>query len=328
MKRNNGKIWGTIFLLLTSFLSVSAQGTFDLSKNIIKKNVPISEFNKISVNGSIQTVIYTQSDANNDIATIEAPDNVMEYIECYVKNETLHVQFKSDKGSFKKWSQSKTIKVCASSATLKSATMNGSGSLYFGNNVTVKDLDISVNGSGCINGHNLSCNELSIVVNGSGNAVFKEVTNNDAKMVVNGSGFIKVNDLLSISGSSTVNGSGHSIIMAATLKKDMKVSVNGSGSAAVKDLTAQEAKVSLSGSGEVTMAGKAQKASIALKSSGTVNCGKFEVGNLNVSTTGSGSVYCYASDELTTHINSSSSVVYGGKPGNVKQMGKKQAKGI
>ena len=177
-------------------------------------------------------------------------------------------------------------------------------------------------------GDSLCGDECSVVVKGSGNAVVKEFATTDCKIVANDSVFIKVNALLSTSGSSTVNGSGHSIIMAATLKKDMKVSVNGSGSAAVKDLTVQEAKVSLSGSGEVTMAGKAQKASIALKSSGTVNCGKFEVGNLNVSTTGSGSVYCYASDELTTHINSSSSVVYGGKPGNVKQMGKKQAKGI
>ena len=130
MKNLGIKSLGIISVLLLSAVMVSAQTVIDASKNIISKVVSVDDFDEIVVSGSIQTVIYTQNQTNNSIASIDAPDNVMEYIECYVKNGVLNVHYKSNTVSFRKLNQQKAIKVNVSSRNLKSATMNGSGSLY------------------------------------------------------------------------------------------------------------------------------------------------------------------------------------------------------
>ena len=328
MKNFGIKSLGIISLLLLSAVMAPAQTVIDASKNIISKVVAVDNFDEIVVSGSIQTVIYTQNQTNNSIASIDAPDNVMEYIECYVKNGVLNVHYKSNTVSFRKLNQQKAIKVNVSSHNLKSAKMNGSGSLYFGNNVSVQKLEVDVQGSGCINGQNVTCEHLDITVNGSGNAVFKEVKALNSNINVHGTGLVKLADMCGNTCTSSLTGSGNVIIMMASLQQNINAIINGSGMTSVRELNVPSATLTVRGSGEMTVTGRAQQASISLHSSGTINSRKFEVTDLSIVSNGSGSLYCCAIDKLTTDISGSSRVLYAGKPQSVTHKGKKKGQSI
>ena len=136
------------------------------------------------------------------------------------------------------------------------------------------------------------------------------------------SGFIKINDLSSINCNSTVNGSGNAIILTANIQNNLRASLNSSGSFVVKELTAQQADISANGSGQMILTGKVQKASISLNSSAVLNCRKLEVADLNIDSSGSGTIFCWATNTLTTNLNSKSRVVFDGNPKSIINWGK------
>ena len=81
------------FVLLVILLIVSvACDQISGSGNVITQERPVSGFNKIAMSGSGELII---TQGSKEGLTVEAEDNIMEYIETEVKDETLELGMKN-----------------------------------------------------------------------------------------------------------------------------------------------------------------------------------------------------------------------------------------
>ena len=98
---------------------------------------------------------------------------------------------------------------------------------------------------------------------------------------------------------------------------------SGSGDIDLTDIVSlSDAEIHLSGSGDVNIWGKAESADYTLSGSGDLYAKDFKLDNCKAENSGSGDIYCYASEYLNAILTGSGDIFYSGNPPVVNQVNK------
>ena len=82
----------------------------------------------------------------------------------------------------------------------------------------------------------------------------------------------------------------------------------------LKRISTSDTQVNISGSGNVLLDGKSTEAEYHIAGSGDINATELKVENVNARISGSGSIRCYATENLTGGVSGSGNVAYKGNP--------------
>ena len=82
-------------------------------------------------------------------------------------------------------------------------------------------------------------------------------------------------------------------------------------------ISTSDTQVNISGSGNVLLDGKSTEAEYHIAGSGDINATELKVENVNARISGSGSIRCYATENLTGGVSGSGNVAYKGKPDEI-----------
>lgn len=217
-------------VLLTGFFLASTAASCSLkervtgSKNYITKKVKPDPFNAIKLMGSAN-VIY-QQDSRNHIE-IYGSDNIVALLETEVDNGTLVIKFKKNVNTQNRGE----LEVRVFSPELNKLSIHGSGDVKFVNGIqTQNNIELTINGSGDMEGSNFSCQKMAISINGSGDIDLQQIQSKQCSASISGSGDIKLN--------------GKTI--------EAKYSIAGSGDISASELQATNAEASTAGSGAIS----------------------------------------------------------------------------
>ncbi len=250
--KNLATIITAVFLAISS-TACSQQRTYNLggffksktvkaSKNYVTKEMKVENFTKLSVAGS-PDVTYTQKAGRPEVK-IYTSDNIIDLLDVYVKDNTLHIGFK------KKVSVSyDKLEVSVSAEKLNGIAVAGSGDVELTNGLKTDELKIYVAGSGDISGDNISCTDLSISIAGSGDISSNNITCNNLKASVSGSGDMELGNVTAVSAGASVAGSGTVDLKGRT--QEAEYSVTGSGNLSASDFVAKKVSANVAGSGSI-----------------------------------------------------------------------------
>lgn len=161
----------------------------------------LDPYETISVNGSIYVTLTSGKEGS---ITLEAEENLLEYIEIINKNGNLRIKTK-DQVSLRT-SHGKGIKINIPVTEVSKLALNGSGDIEGTFPLKTNQLKLSVNGSGDID-VNVAVEKLKAAVAGSGDIdIFGEAKEFNA--AVTGSGDIDAKALKATMCKATVTGSG------------------------------------------------------------------------------------------------------------------------
>jgi hypothetical protein len=227
---------------------------------LISSMVSYARWEKIKGSGTIkketrQTGVYTGITSNGSMnieltygnpgsITIEADDNLLEYIETKVENGKLVIRTKN-KISIQPKSK---ITIWVPANTLTEVNLHGSGNIKgdgaFSNTGKTR---IGVSGSGNINLGFNSFNETIVSVSGSGNVTLKGKSTNNIDVSVSGSGNVDASAVSCNDAFAAVSGSGDVHVQAS---RTINAKISGSGNVYYKG-SASKLNSKTSGTGKV-----------------------------------------------------------------------------
>lgn len=149
----------SLLMLSSSMVTSCSAKTIKGSDNIIKREVSISDFDEVSVSTGIRVVYTTGAKAK---ATIQAPDNIMEYVRVSNDGNELNIGLKRHNGSIN-FNGNFAVTVYISSRALHEVETS-SGSSFTANGLSVNgDLDLSSSSGSSIRLENVSVtNDLDL----------------------------------------------------------------------------------------------------------------------------------------------------------------------
>ena len=228
------KIISTLSLMLIlfftgiSFCSCVFAGKFIRPNHkYTTKTINVSSFKAVSLTGNCD-IIFTPATTNNQSLELYASENVIDYIEVFVENNTLVC--KTQKGINILRNNDK-MELRVSAPMVSKAEVTGSGSMHFIDDANIPgSLALNVTGSGDIQMKGLICNKLDAEVTGSGDISVNNVKVDDVEAEVTGSGDI--------------------MLTGNTASADYKIT--GSGDIHANNLMAKEVKAEVTGSGDIS----------------------------------------------------------------------------
>lgn len=218
-------IWMLVCLLSATIVSASNREGKGNGK-LITKNISISEYNSVSLVGSVQFE-YAQSEASPSLE-LTIDENLYSLLEIKVEGKGLHISPKEGISNF-----SPTVfKVKSNSRALKTISLVGSGTFQAVTPLTIDKTSLSLAGSGNI-------------------FLDKKVSGYKLETSVAGSGNIKVKDAAIETIECSVAGSGETYVSGTVERANY--SVAGSGSIHAFDCKANKVDCSVAGSGDITV---------------------------------------------------------------------------
>lgn len=255
MKRNLLSVLTASLLLLATSACTQMQKVSE-SQNYITKNMKAENFTGIKLMGS-PDVIYTQTNGAPKIQ-IYGSDNIIELLETYVEDGTLVVKFRNNtliqyKGK---------LEVRVSSPHLNQIIVQGSGDVLLAHGLNEKgDVDMTIQGSGDINGESIRCNHLSIGIQGSGDVQLRNIVSTYTKANIAGSGDMT---LVGESKEAEYDIAGSGDISASELEA-AKVSARIAGSGGISCHATESLHAKVTGSGEIGYKGNPQQVETSRK---------------------------------------------------------------
>lgn len=246
----------------------------------------ITDFTGVTNTGSFDVYV---SEADTFGLEVVAQENLLPFIETYVSGGMLIIETKNNSC----YKSSSPVEVRVSLPELARLRLSGSGKV-FADVAASSEVEITNSGSGWMEIDTVY-SEYSVVSNsGSGYIALEASFTDELDLVQSGSG--------------TIAGG----ICFGTADLGIRHSSSGEVLATVLDGTLVD--VILSGSGKVELAGDAVLAEYTLNSSGRVYALNLEVPDADVSNTGSGNIFVWASDFLDATITGSGDIIYRGSP--------------
>ncbi|WP_071147899.1 head GIN domain-containing protein [Bacteroides ihuae] len=237
------KLYSSGVLAFLLFLSSCTQAQIIVgSGNIVTKGVKVGLFNSLKLQGS-PDVIYKQTTGKPSVE-LYGSDNIVGLLEVKIESGILLIKFKDNVNIRNRGK----LEVRVSGPALERLTVQGSGDVLLVNGIkSHKDLAISIQGSGDIQGKGIESPLLSLSVKGSGDIDLSDVNARRTNVKIAGSGDITLRGKcqevdLGISGSGDINAAG---LMA------QKVLVKVAGSGDVSCYATDYLTGSVSGSGDV-----------------------------------------------------------------------------
>ncbi len=209
-----------IIAVLLLFAVVAASGCINQgatgSGKIVNESRSVSGFNQIDLSGTGE-IIITQG--NTESVTVEADDNLMQYIKTGVNNNKLSISF--DNGMPR---PTKGVKFYITVKDLNSINTSGNGKIV-SDNLRVNNLAINTNGAGDGNLNNFNAQTLKIMISGAGKMNVAG-TVNEQTITISGAGDYNANSLSSKTASISINGGGRATIRVSDA---LNAVINGGG---------------------------------------------------------------------------------------------------
>lgn len=218
------------------------------SKKYVTKKVKVGDFKGISTGTSID-VIYTQTSGSRDVE-IYASDNLIDYIQVVVEDETLKVRFKSPTNNFS-MSGSHKMEVRVSAPAVNSLKASSSGDIILKNGLkTSGNVSLSSSSSGDITGGMVSCDNLSVSASSSGDVVLEKLKCENLEVKASSSGDVSIKDIACVNTTASASSSGD-VYLAGTCQ-NANYQSSSSGELKAKDLKAVDVQANASSSGDIT----------------------------------------------------------------------------
>lgn len=212
------------------------------SNNYVTKEIKVEDFTGLRVTGS-PDVSYTQRSGKPRVE-VYTSDNIVELLDIYVKDNTLYAGFKKNINvSYNK------LEIRVFSEKLNEISVSGSGDVVLKNGLKTDGLQISIAGSGDIQGNDIACTELGISIAGSGDVKHSNIQCTGLQVSIAGSGDLKLDNVTCQNAEASVAGSGTVVLSGSTQEATYKIS--GSGDLFASDFQAKRVSASVSGSGDI-----------------------------------------------------------------------------
>lgn len=220
------------------------------SKNIITKDIRLTDFSKLTASGSIN-MVYHQEAAGNPRVIITCPDNVLDYIVVEQKGSKLSIKLKDRVNiSWNGRHDDKDFVIHVYSKGIDEFQGSGSGDYTLAGILQATDFKASLSGSGDVKIENLKASgDVSFNLTGSGDFKVNAVACQTLKARVTGSGDMDVKGIGSKEVDASVTGSGDIVLKGRT--EHGKYNVTGSGDIHAKELVAAGIETKKMGSGDI-----------------------------------------------------------------------------
>jgi hypothetical protein len=206
--------------------------------HITSQDRSVGSFNSVHASGSMN--VHISQGASNSVR-IEADQNLMQYIDVYVKGNTLVVRNKEGYNV----QPSRDIVVYATAPVFRGIEVSGAGDIVGDNTISGNEpLEMHVSGSGNIN-MQVNLPKVSTEVSGSGDVMLKGQAQ-EFNAEISGSGKVKCFDLVTENTTLDLSGASDAEV---TANKKLDIEVSGSGSVHYKGTASVNQKIS--GSGEI-----------------------------------------------------------------------------
>lgn len=226
------KLFSLLFTALTLSVSFNAISKEQIHINSSKLNGDerdVQNFNAIAGAGPINIIVTFGS---KESCRLEGDAEAIASIVTEVKGNVLIIRPETSITSWSRKYESKKITAYVTTTTIKSLTMNGSGTMTVNGKITAKDLSAVLSGSGSIKA-TADLDNFNGVISGSG-SINVTGSADRAKIVISSSG--------------TFGGK-------AFVVEDLTTTISGSGTVYIK--ADQSIKAVISGSGSVNYSGNA-----------------------------------------------------------------------
>lgn len=198
----------------------------------------VSDFDALAI--AIPGTVYLTQGPNEEVV-IEAQPNILENIETNIRKGKLTIKFTRNVGNHK------GVKIYLSSPVLSEISVSGSGKVEGQNLIKSDRLIVSVSGSGEAE-LDIETEELQSAVSGSGRIYLTGYTT-DQEVRISGSGDMKAFELESERAVAQISGSGKAELFVS---EKLEARVSGSGDVFYKG--SPEVSANVSGSGKVKRA--------------------------------------------------------------------------
>jgi hypothetical protein len=229
-------------LILTGLLFITACG--DSFWNCIEGNGSVAtvrrvvdDFTNITSNGDF---IVDVSIGNSTSVSVEADENLLSYIETYIRGNTLYIETQDNHCIQSR----ERVYVHVVTPSVYQLKLSGSGIIYC-DSVNTDELKYIVSGSGTIESKGLNTGFIDANISGSGEIILSG-TSAETDLMISGSGNIKAINLDTDKCIATISGSGS---IYTSVNELLDVMISGSGNVIYKG--DPELSVNISGSGRV-----------------------------------------------------------------------------
>ncbi|MEJ2113380.1 MAG: DUF2807 domain-containing protein, partial [Flavobacteriaceae bacterium] len=161
----------TLLLLFTLSLSAQSNKTIKGNGKISSKTLKTGDYDGIACAGSMDYILVSGTEGN---ITIEGEENLLDYIEAEVKDNTLKIRVK--KNFNLKTSKNNTIKITIPFKDVSSVSLAGSGDLWNEDKINTNSLVVALAGSGDL-ALDIETSEVEGKIAGSGDLTLKGNTN-------------------------------------------------------------------------------------------------------------------------------------------------------
>lgn len=247
--RNMKTVIFVLTLMAVTLQSCNVVNEKDKSDKEISKEIKVSDFTDISLDGS-HNVYFIQG--NQTSVKVSGTEDAINDMNIYTKGNTLYITQKSDKiysfRIFRKNHQS--VDVYVTSPNLRVVNILGSG--YF-----------------CSNS-NIDTDKMALNLIGSGGIKMKDIICDNSEINVSGSGTIEIEGLNTAKSNIGIPGSG-SISIDNTNINNVTCGVTGSGTIELNNAKIEYAHSSIIGSGNIEIQGNVKEHNEDIVGSGSVN---------------------------------------------------------
>ena len=231
MSRKTGILITILIVMAVASLacqfSLSLPRTVTGKGDVTQEDRSVSGFNSLEINGLGDVTVEL---GNEESLTIEAEENLLPYLETYVRGSTLVIEIEDGRTII----PTKPVKFYLTVVSLEKVSVSGLG------NISLPELE---------------ADQFSIDISGAGNIEIDALYADSFRATMSGLGDLNVNAGQVSSQTVTISGSGK--YSADELDSDnATISISGLGSATVR--ASQFLKVTISGSGNVNYYGSPQ----------------------------------------------------------------------
>lgn len=178
------KIFLTLLIIATTIASVSAQ-----SNKIVKQNRDVATFSAINASSGWDVIIRQ---GNRQSVAIEVSENILDRVLIEVKDGTLHISNKSQKGiRIINGIRDVTLKAYITVTDLTKITASGGVDIEFETPLNANDFTLNMSGGSDLEKLSLNCNNFSGNFSGGCDAEINFVSAHNVKTDISGGSDVK-----------------------------------------------------------------------------------------------------------------------------------------
>jgi len=226
---------------LALIVMIALTGCVQGSGNVVTEEREVGQIDTVELSG-IGRLEITQGDSTS--LTIEADDNVMQYIKTETVNDTLEISLRSRTFPFITVDPSATMVYRLTVPNLSRVSLSGSGEVA-SSGFEADELEVEISGSGKLELTDLVVDRFVYDLSGSGKAVLSGTAERQ-EVTISGSGRLEADELRSADARIEINGSGRAIVWVT---EQLRVDISGSGD--VQYYGSPEVDQDVSGSGSI-----------------------------------------------------------------------------